>query len=419
MVHSLNRRAAIVGVGSSKFGTFKHKLERELFTEAFLEMLDSVEQGLDIKDIEALYLGNAAGILFEGQGHLAPIIADQIGLVNKPATRLEGACASGGLALREGVIAIASGLYDVVLVGGVEKMSDLPTAGVTDVLATLSDTPYESRVGITFPGAYALIATAYMNKYNLTEEQLMAVSIKNHKNGALNPKAQFNRSIKDIMTDRLTKLKEKGGPLPNWCQELDFLKDPTANPIVSWPLRLFDCSPITDGACCVLLVAEHLARSFTETPVYITGTGQASDYSLNGRADLSTLNGTKEAARQAYEMAGVRPEDIKMAEVHDCFTIAEIVATEDIGFFKAGEGGRAVEQGLTARNGPKPVNPSGGLKSKGHPVGASGVAQVAEIWHQMRGEAGARQIDKDINLALTHNMGAHGSTCVAHIYERR
>jgi len=419
MVHSLNRRAAIVGVGSSKFGTFKHKLGRELFTEAFLEMLDSVERGLDIKDIEALYLGNAAGIAFEGQGHLAPIIADQIGLVNKPATRLEGACASGGLALREGVIAIASGLYDVVLVGGVEKMSDLPTAGVTDVLATLSDTPYESRVGITFPGAYALIATAYMNKYNLTEEQLMAVSIKNHKNGALNPKAQFNRSIKDIMTDRLIKLKEKGEPLPNWCQELDFLKDPTANPMVSWPLRLFDCSPITDGACCVLLVAEHLARSFTETPVYITGTGQASDCSLHGRADLSTLSGTKEAARQAYEMAGVRPEDIKMAEVHDCFTIAEIVATEDIGFFKAGEGGRAVEQGLTARNGPKPVNPSGGLKSKGHPVGASGVAQVAEIWHQMRGEAGARQIDKDIDLALTHNMGAHGSTCVAHIYERR
>jgi len=419
MVHSLNRRTAIVGVGSSKFGTFKHKLGRELFTEAFLEMLDSAERGLDIKDIEALYLGNAAGIAFEGQGHLAPIIADQIGLVNKPATRLEGACASGGLALREGVIAIASGLYDVVLVGGVEKMSDLPTAEVTDVLATLSDTPYESRVGITFPGAYALIATAYMNKYNLTEEQLMAVSIKNHKNGALNPKAQFNRSIKDIMTDRLIKLKEKGGPLPNWCQELDFLKDPTANPMVSWPLRLFDCSPITDGACCVLLVAEHLARSFTETPVYITGTGQASDCSLHGRADLSTLSATKEAARQAYEMAGVRPEDIKMAEVHDCFTIAEIVATEDIGFFKAGEGGRAVEQGLTARNGPKPVNPSGGLKSKGHPVGASGVAQVAEIWHQMRGEAGARQIDKDIDLALTHNMGAHGSTCVAHIYERR
>ena len=419
MVHSLNRRAAIVGVGSSKFGTFKHKLGRELFTEAFLEMLDSVEQGLDIKDIEALYLGNAAGILFEGQGHLAPIIADQIGLVNKPATRLEGACASGGLALREGVIAIASGLYDVVLVGGVEKMSDLPTAGVTDVLATLSDTPYESRVGITFPGAYALIATAYMNKYNLTEEQLMAVSIKNHKNGALNPKAQFNRSIKDIMTDRLIKLKEKGGPLPNWCQELDFLKDPAANPMVSWPLRLFDCSPITDGACCVLLVAEHLARSFTETPVYITGTGQASDCSLHGRADLSTLSATKEAARQAYEMAGVRPEDIKMAEVHDCFTIAEIVATEDIGFFKAGEGGRAVEQGQTARNGPKPVNPSGGLKSKGHPVGASGVAQVVEIWHQMRGEAGARQIDKDIDLALTHNVGGQGSTCVVHIYERR
>jgi len=420
MVRRLNRGVAIVGAGASRFGVFEDKLERDLFNEAFLEMLNSTKRGIDIKDIEAFYLGNAACLSFGGQGHLAPIIADQIGLINKPATRVEGACASGGLALREGVIAIASGLYDVVLVGGVEKMTNLPTSEVTDVLAAFSDTPYEARVGITFPGAYALMATAYRYKYGLTDEQLMAVSIKNHQNGALNPKAQFDCSISDIMIRRLAKIKGKGHPMPNWSSEMDFLRDPKANPVIAWPLRLFDCSPITDGAACVLLVVEHLAKSFTETPVYVIGSGQASDYSLHGRKDITTLSGAKEAARQAYEIAGVRPEDIRMAEVHDCFTIAEVIATEDLGFFKPGEGGKAAEEGLTARYGTKPVNPSGGLKAKGHPIGASGVAQVFEVWQQMRGEAGARQIgDRDVNLALTHNVGAHGATCVVHIFERR
>jgi len=419
MTQRLNRRVAIAGAGASKFGAFKDKLGRELFTEAFLDMIASAERGIDIKDIEAFYLGSAAPLSFEGQAHLAPIIADQVGLVNRPATRVEGACASGGLALREGIIAIASGLYDIVLVGGVEKMTNLPTSEVTDVLAAFSDTPYESRAGITFPGAYALMATAYRHKYGLTDEQLMVVTIKNHQNGALNPKAQFNCSIRDIMTSRMAKIREKGQPLPDWSSEMDFLKDPQANPVVSWPLKLFDCSPITDGAACVLLVAEHLAKSFTETPVYVIGSGQASDYSLHDRKDFTTLSGAREAARQAYDMAGVRPGDIQMAEVHDCFTIAEIIATEDLGFFRPGEGGRAAEQGLTARHGTKPVNPSGGLKAKGHPVGASGVAQVVEVWQQMRGEAGVRQINRDVHLALTHNVGAHGATCVVHIYERR
>jgi acetyl-CoA C-acetyltransferase len=419
MTQRLNRRIAIAGAGASKFGASKDKLGRELFTEAFLDMIASAERGIDIKDIEALYLGSAAPMSFEGQAHLAAIIAGQVGLVNRPATRVEGACASGGLALREGIIAIASGLYDIVLVGGVEKMTNLPTSEVTDVLAAFSDTPYESRVGITFPGAYALMATAYRHKYGLTDEQLMAVSIKNHQNGALNPKAQFNCSIRDIMTSRMAKIREKGQPLPDWSSEMDFLKDPQANPVVSWPLKLFDCSPITDGAACVLLVAEHLAKSFTETPVYVIGLGQASDYSLYDRKDFTTLSSAREAARQAYDMAGVRPGDIQMAEVHDCFTIAEIIGTEDLGFFRPGEGGRAVEQGLTARHGTKPVNPSGGLKAKGHPVGASGVAQVVEVWQQMRGEAGVRQINRDVHLALTHNVGAHGATCVVHIYERR
>ena len=419
MVRRMNRPVAIVGVGISKFGTHKEKLGRELFAEAFAEMLGSVDRGIEARDIEALYVGSAAPLSFEGQAHLAPIIADQIGLINKPAIRVESACASGGLALREGITGIASELYDIVLVGGVEKMTNLPTAEVTDVLAAFSDSPYESRVGITFPGAYALLATAYRHRYGLTEEQLMAVAIKNHHNGALNPKAQFNCSIRDILTRRLAKMSEKGLRLPNWTRETDFLKDREANPIVAWPLRLFDCSPITDGAACLLLVAEHLAKSFTDTPIYVIGSGQASDYSLSGREDFTTLSSAREAAHQAYDMAGVRPKDIQMAEVHDCFTIAEILAIEDLGFFERGKGGRAVEEGLTTLQGLKPVNPSGGLKAKGHPVGASGVAQAVEVWHQMRDEAGARQINRDVHLALTHNVGAHGASCLVHIYERR
>lgn len=420
MTNRLKRRVAMVGVGMSKFGAFKDKGGRDLFAEAFCEMVASIERGVDIKDIEAFYLGNAAGLALEGQGHIAPIIADWLGLIPKPATRVAGACASGGLALREGVIAIASGLYDIVLVGGVEKMTDLSTTEVTDVLAAFADTPYELRAGFTFPGAYAAMATAYIDKYGLTREQLMKVTIKNHDNGALNPKAQFNSSIRDIMNSRLAKSRERGHPIPQWSNEMDFLKDPQANPIIAWPLRLFDCSPITDGAACLLLVAEDLAKSFTDTPIYVIGSGQGSDYSLHGREDITTLHAAREAARQAYDMAGVNPEDIQIAEVHDCFTIAEIIATEDLSFFRAGEGGKAAEQGLTGLDGVKPINTSGGLKSKGHPIGASGVAQAVEIWQQMRGEAEARQIKgKDVHLALTHNVGAHGATCVVHIYERR
>ena len=304
MVRRLGRGVAIVGAGACKFGAFKDKFGRELFVDAFLSMLGSVEHGINVKDIEAFYLGNAAGLSFEGQAHLAPIIADCVGLVNRPATRIEGACASGGLALREGVIGIASGLYDVVLVGGIEKMTNVPTSQVTDILASFSDAPYESRVGITFPGAYALMATAYRHKYGLTDEQLMSVTIKNHRNGALNPKAQFDCSIEDIMVSRITKMRAKGKPIPNWSCERDFLKDPLSNPVISWPLRLFDCSPITDGAACVLLVAENLAKNFTDAPIYVIGSGQASDYSLHSRKDITTLSAAKEIFRwQRYTTA--------------------------------------------------------------------------------------------------------------------
>jgi acetyl-CoA C-acetyltransferase len=340
-------------------------------------------------------------------------------LTPRPATRIEDACASSGVALRQGIMAVASGLHDVVLVGGIEKMSNLPTAGVTDALATAGDVLYEIPAGFTFPGFYAAIASAYMHRYGATADALLRVGIKNHRNGALNAKAQFNASIADIMAARQASAAKKGRPVPQWADEMAFLHDDAYNPMIAWPLRLFDCSPITDGAAAVLLVAEELARGFSDAPLYVIGSGQASDRALHDRPDIASIGAARHASQQAYQMAGVTAADIKLAEVHDCFTIAEIVATEDLGFFAPGQGHVAAVEGLTERHGPKPVNTSGGLKAKGHPVGASGAAQVVEVWKQMRGEAGQRQVARDVDLALTHNVGGTGQTCVVHVYERR
>ncbi len=416
----LNRGVAVVGTGMSQFGAFPEKTTRDLFVEAFQDMRASVGRGLDPTDIEAIYIGNYSSDLFEGQGHTAPIMADWVGLAPRPATRVEDACASGGVALRQGVLAIASGLYDVVLVGGIEKMSNLPIAGVTDALATAGDVSFEIPAGFTFPGFYAAIATAYMHRYGASADALLRVGIKNHENGKLNPKAQFQARIADLMAGRIARAQQKGLPVPSWQTEMDFLHDDGANPYIAWPLRLFDCSPVTDGAAAVLLVSEEIARRFSDDPLYIIGTGQASDTSaLHDRPELTTLRAAQLAGQQAYAMAGVTPDDVKIAEVHDCFTIAEIVATEDLGFFAPGTGHEAAEEGLTSRQGPKPINTSGGLKSKGHPVGASGAAQVVEVWKQMHGAAGERQVERDVDLAMTHNVGGTGQTCVVHIYERR
>ena len=414
----LGREVAIVGAGMSKFGTFPDKTTRDLFVEAFTEMVKSVDRGFDPKDIEATYIGNFTSDIFEGQCHTAPIMADWVGQIPKPSTRVENACASGGIALRQGLIAIASGLFDIVLVGGTEKMTNLSTAKVTEALAAAGDIIYETNCGLTFPGLYATMATAHMHKYGTKPEHLMKVGIKNHRNGALNPKAQFNQTIADIMKSKQNKAREKGNPVPTWEDELAFMKDDGGNPVIAWPLRLFDCSPITDGAGCALLVAGELARKFTDTPLYIIGTGQGSDHALPERELLTSLIASKESARQAYSMAGVTPKDIDVAEVHDCFTIAEIMAIEDLGFFPAGQGAKATDEGVTARDGLKPINTSGGLKSKGHPIGASGMGQVVEIWHQLRGEAGPRQV-KNVRVGLTHNVGTTGGSAVVHIYERR
>lgn len=414
----LGRDVAIVGAGMSKFGVFPGKTTRDLFVEAFREMVSSVDKGVDPKDIEATYIANFSSDIFEGQCHTAPIMADWVGQIPKPATRIENACASGGIALRHGLITVAAGLFDVVLVGGTEKMTNLPTERVTDALAAAGDILYEVNCGLTFPGLYATMATAHMHKYGTAVEHLMKVGIKNHRNGALNPKAQFNASIKDIMLSKQEKARETGKPVPEWKDEMAFMKDDLANPIIAWPLRLFDCSPISDGAACLLLIAGEIARNFTDKPVFIIGTGQGSDHSLPERENLTSLIAIKEAAQQAYTMAGLTPNDIDIAEVHDCFTIAEILAIEDLGFFPAGQGPRAVDDGLTTREGPKPVNASGGLKAKGHPIGASGIGQVVEIWHQLRGEAGPRQVP-NVRVGLTHNVGTTGGSGVVHIYERR
>lgn len=416
---SLPRGVAVVGAGMCKFGAFPEKTSRDLFVEAFKDMIVSIDKGFDPEAIEIIYVGNYSSDLFENQGHIAPIMADAVGLVPRPAVRVEDACASSGVALRQGLMAIASGMYDVVLVGGVEKMTNLPTTEVTDTLATAGDALFEIPAGFTFPGFYAAMATAYMANYGMKPEHMMKVAIKNHENGALNPSAQFNVSIPDWMEARKASAIRKGKPAPTWENVWDFLHDEAANPMIAWPLRLFDCSPITDGAAAVLLVSGERAKEFTDSPIYIIGSGQASDHALHDRDDLTSIEGAKRAAFSAYDMAGVRPEDVRIAEVHDCFTIAEIIGSEDLGFFAPGEGFKMAEDGVTARDGAKPINTSGGLKAKGHPVGASGVAQAIEIWKQMRGQAGERQVKGDIPLALTHNVGATGSTCAVHIYERR
>lgn len=418
MTGKLRRGVAVVGAGVTKFGAYPRQDSRDLFVDAFRELVASVDKGFDPAAVEALYIGNYSSDLFEHQGHLAPILADWVGLTPRAALRVEDACASGGVALRQGVLAVASGLYDVVLVGGVERMTALPTEAVTDTLATAGDVLYEFPAGFTFPGFYAAMATAYASRHGMPYEALMEVARKNHENGSLNDKAQFGMTIREIMDRRADKAREKGGPVPEWRDEREFLRDPGANPPVAWPLRLFDCSPITDGAAALLVVASKVARRFTDRPLRVLGTGQASDACLYGRTDLTTLRSAREAAAQAYATAGVEPSQIKLAEVHDCFTIAEVLAVEDLGFFPPGQGWRAAVDGATRRDGRIPVNTSGGLKAKGHPVGASGVAQVVEVWKQLRGEAGPRQVPADVDLALTHNVGGTGQTCVVHIFGR-
>lgn len=414
----LGRSVAMVGAGMSEFGLFDELDSKDLFVRAFREMTASVDKGIDPHDIDALYVGNFTNDFFASQSHWGAILADAIGLVPKPATRMEGACASSALAFREAVFAVASGFYDIVLTGGFEDMSKRSTEEVSEGLA-LAATPYERKAGFTFPGVFGAIATAYFERYGASREHLMNVTIKSHDNAPLNPKAQYNVSIRDIMASKVERARSKGRAVPDWSDEKAFLRDQKANPMVAWPMHLFDCSPISDGAACILLVGEELADQFTDDPLLVAGLGQASGKGLHAADDLTTFEATRRAADEAYGMSGLAPSDIQFAEVHDCFSIAEIIHIEDLGFFEAGRGYKAVEEGLTRLDGPKPINTSGGLKCKGHPVGATGAAQLIEVWEQLRGKAGKRQVPgDDLRVGAAHNLGGTGGTCTFTILKR-
>jgi len=382
---------SIISAGLSKFGKLEGLYGREIFAEAAKEAFDRCPNLDPKKDIQALFVGHM-GESYEHQGHTGATLADWAGLLHVPATRTETACASSGAALRAGIFAVLSGLYDVVMVGGVEKMTNRTTPEVTEFLAMASDFPFEQWHGITFPGLYALMATAHMHEYGTTEEQLAMVAVKNHHNGYLNPKAHMQKEIT--------------------------LEKALSSRMIAWPLKLYDCSLITDGASCLIITKPELAKKYTDTPVHIIGSGQASDsIGIYERESFTSLIAAKIAAKQAYEMAGVTPKDIDVAEVHDCFTIAEIIAYEDLGFCKTGEGGRLIESGETTLEGNLPVNTSGGLKAKGHPVGATGTAQAYEIYLQLTGQADKRQV-KDARIGLTHNVGGSGATAAVHIFRR-
>jgi len=416
----LARKVAIVGAGMSKFGRwFPLKRNPDLWIDAWIAALKTVDNGIEPKDIDACYVGNYSSDLFNHQGHLGPQMANLVGLTPKPAPRFEGACASSGIALRQAIIAIASGIHDVIAVAGVECMNELPTSLVTDALATASDALFEYPAGATFPGLYATVASAHFHKFGTTAEDLMRVGIKNHINGKENPFAQMQSSIKDMMEKKKVKLESQGREVPDWKDEFDYLKS-SSNPMIASPLRLFDCSLVTDGAACVFLAAEDVAKKFTDTPIWIAGTGQGSaSLSLHDRDNLTSFIATREASRQAYQMAGMEPKDIQIAEVHDCFTIAEILAMEDLGFYEKGKAVDAIKNGESYRDGALPINTSGGLKSKGHPVGATGAAQAVEIFKQMRGIAERnRQVKFDVERALTHNLGGSGGTCVVTVYQK-
>ncbi|MBI4723394.1 MAG: thiolase domain-containing protein [Candidatus Stahlbacteria bacterium] len=378
------REVAIIGVGMTKFGELWDKTIRDIFVEAALNAIK--DAGVD--RIDSMYVGNMTAGLFIGQEHIGALMADYLGMAPIPAMRVESACASGGMALRAGLMEVCSGMSEIVLVGGVEKMWS--GADATYALSTAADQEYECYQGITFPGLYALIARSHMHKYGTTRKQLSMVSVKNHHNGSLNPNAQFGRET-----------------------TIDAVTNAT---MVADPLTLMDCSPVSDGGACAIICPMDIAKKYTDTPVKILASGAATDtIALHQRKEITDLNAVKVAGEKAYKMAGLSPKDIDLAEVHDCFTIAEICAIEELGFCEKGKAGEFTEKGETGIEGKMPINTSGGLKSKGHPVGATGVAQAVEIVEQLRGNAGKRQV-KDAKIGLTQNMGGSGASSVVHIF---
>jgi len=383
------RTVCVVGAGMSTWGEVWRKSFRQRFVDAALEAI--YKSGVD--HLDSLYIGCMSGRLFVHQEHVGSLMADYLGMAGIPATRVESACASGGLAVRSAYIEVASGMSDIVMASGVEKMTDCHGDDASAALATAADQEYEVFHGATFPGLYAMMAHAHMAKYGTTRQMLTAISVKNHFNGSMNPVAQYPFKVK-----------------PETVESSVMIAD---------PLRILDCSPITDGAAAVILTTEEIAKKLGKPYIKILGSGAATDMiQLAQRADMTTIKAATLAADRALKMAGKTLKDVNFAEVHDCFTIAELVILESIGLYAPGKAGAAILAGETALDGKFPINTSGGLKSKGHPVGATGVAQVVEVYKQLTGQAeGGRQLKSRPKIGMTQNMGGSGGSSVVHIME--
>ncbi|MFH1687941.1 MAG: thiolase domain-containing protein [bacterium] len=383
------RDVCIVGAGMSKWGEVWNRSLRQLFVDAARNAIDHA--GVD--HLDGIYVGCMSSGGFVGQEHLGALCADYLGMKHIPAMRVESACASGGMAIRAGFFEIASGASDIIMASGVEKMTDCSGDDATACLAMAADQEYEVFNGATFPGLYAMIANAHMAKYGTTSEMLATVSVKNHHNGSMNPVAQYP-----------------------FKTTVDFVLNSV---MVADPLHIMDCSPISDGAAAVILASEDVAKKLGKPYVKIIGSGVGTDtIALAQRADITAAPAATYGMERALKMSGKKLSDIQFGEVHDCFTIAELVILESLGFYKPGQAGPATLAGETALDGKLPINTSGGLKSKGHPVGATGVAQIVEVYKQLTGQAeGGRQLKSSPKIGMAHNMGGSGASCVVHIME--
>jgi acetyl-CoA C-acetyltransferase len=383
--------AHIIGVSHTRFGEQWEQSFRDLMTEAGLGALK--DAGVKGEEIDAVFLGTMSTGKVLGQEHAAPLLLDGAGLADRhlPATRVEAAGASGGVAFRQAVSLIRSGSADIVVVGGVEKMTDVSDTDSQTIAASGIDQEWEHFFGATNPALHAILAKRHMHQYGTTREQIAQVAVKNHAHGAKNPLAQFRNTLD--------------------------LEKVLRAPMVADPLTMFDCAPPSDGAACVVLASDKVVSSYRKDAIRVAGSGQGSDtLSIAARSSLTSLRATEAAAKRAYAEAGISTADIQVAEVHDAYTIAEILAIEDLGLVKKGEGGPATLSGRTTFGGPIVVNPSGGLKARGHPHGATGIAQVCEITWQLRKQAEGRQV-KDARIGITHSVGGSGATAVVHVLE--
>lgn len=377
----------VLGAGSTKYGKLADSIV-DITVQASADAIASA--GIKSKDIKAGYISNVFGIA-DKQVHLGPVIMSNLGISDRPSLSIESACGSGSVSFREAYANVAAGFYDCLLVAGTEKVTHTGTEWTTTYFAYCSDFFHEGSAGASFPGLFASMARAYLTEFGATEEDFARVAVKNHDNGLLNPKAHLRKKITvdDVMNSA----------------------------VVASPLKLYDCCPFSDGASAVILCTEEFAKKTGGNYIRVTGSGRGgSPAALEGRERLTTIPSTRIAAQAAYKMAGITAKDVDFAEVHDCFTIAEIVDTEDLGFFEKGKGVEAARNGLTSLNSEISINPSGGLKSKGHPIGATGVGQVVEVYDQLTGQAGQRTVE-GARIGLTHNFGATGASCAVHVFE--